>query len=571
MSSHRKPIRAVFPRKALRKEETAQTEISSVLSYALLILYVLASVSSTKDSMLLMPSKGIQLPLVSVTVSVVGFYFLSPLIVLAGHLVTLRRLPKMFAGLKLPKPKDASETLSLRTDLATLMCLLSAGPATLLYILTKFTAYQSPFLFVIQVASLYCACYAARIRCRELLAVNFSTRTRTTSRRLRRLGSWVFECWLLVCIDVIFLPSSISPVLWLKTHTNWLNNADSGTVAWVPHIEIDRGEQLWSGPSQTDAELAAFSGHADVKEYFMSREVAMDLRSRNLRYLDISMQVIPRIWAHDADLTGANFSFARLYGSVFVDTTLNGANFNMASLDGASFMNVDLVSTDFIQTRMKGSMWDNVTVKKASFINADLTLASFFNVSFDQVDFLATSLQATSLFEVKGDTLVFAAQEPFKILSMTGSDDWPQGSDSPFEVKPKAALESLQEHLCKPTLTPDWAYAWGLFVQTKLLIARTEPEVIKALQEFMSTKACEGLPDRGFREDALGISAALAKESAAQERRNASLQEAGKTMSGVAPKNAAGAVDTAGDAKPAEPVKPNETAEADEAAESPPT
>jgi len=517
MSSNRRPVRAVFPRKGSLKEETAQVEISSVLSYALLILYVLASVSSTKDSLLLVPSKGIQLPLVSVTVSVVGFYFLSPLIVLAGHLVTLRRLPKMFAGLKPLKPKDASETLSRRIDLVMLMCLLSAGPATLFYILTKFTAYQSPLLFVIQVASLYCACYATRIRSKELLTANFSTRIQSTSRRLRRLGAGLFELWLLVCIDVIFLPSNISPVLWLKTHTDWLNNADGGTVAWVPHIEIDRGERLWSGPSQIDADLAAFSGHANGKEYFLAREVAMDLRSRNLRYLDISMQVIPRIWAHNADMAGANFSFARLYGSVFVNTTLNGANFNMASFDGVTFMNVDLLSTDFVQTRMKGSVWDNVTVKDTSFVNSDLSLASFFNVSFDHVEFLATTLQATSMYEVKGGTLTFAAREPYKIMSLTESDGWPSGSNSPFQVNPKAALESLREYLCKPTLTPEWAYAWGLFVQTKLLIARSEPEVTKAMQEFMTTKACEGLPDRGFKEDALGVLAAAAKDNTAKE------------------------------------------------------
>lgn len=516
--SRRKPVKAVFPRKSLVKEEAARVEISSVLSYVLLILYVLASVSSTKDSMLLVPNKGIQLPLVSVTVSVVGFYFLSPLIVLTGHLVTLRQLPKMFVGLKTFKPKNASETLSCRIDLVMLMCLLSAGPATLFYILSKFTAYQSPLLFVIQVASLYCAYYASCIRSRELLAANFSKRIQFASQCLRQLGAGLFVLWLFVCIDVIFLPNYMSRVLWLKTHTHWLNNADGGTVAWVPHIEIDRGERLWSGPSKIDAELAALSGHADGKEYFMVRELSMDLRSRNLRYLDISFQVMPRIWAHDADMVGANFSFARLYGSVFVNTSLNAGNFDMASLDGATFMSIDLSSTKFIQTSMKGSIWDNVIMKNTSFVNSDLSLASFFGVSFHQVDFLATSLQATSMYEVKGDALTFAERKPFKIMSLAESGDWLNGNDSPFQVNPKAALESLRESLCKSTLTPDWAYAWGLFIQTKLLTARSEPEVTKAIQEFISTKACEGLPDRGFKESALSILAVAAKDKAVQER-----------------------------------------------------
>lgn len=267
----------------------------------------------------------------------------------------------------------------------------------------------------------------------------------------------------------------------------------------------------------------------------MNREVAIDLRSRNLRYLDISLQVIPRIWAHNADLAGANFSYARLYGSIFVDATLDGVDFSMASLDGATFMNIDLVSTNFIQTRMKGTFWDNVTVKNASFINADLSLASFFNVSFDQVEFLETSLQAASLSEVKGDTLGIAAQDPYMIMYLGEGENWLKDGDYPVKVNPKAALESLKEYLCKPTLTPDWAYAWGLFVQTKLLVARSEPEVTKAMHEFMKAKDCEGLPDRGFRVDALGILAAAARDKAAQEYTESELQKRSKLIKSIAP------------------------------------
>lgn len=515
MSLNRKqPIRAVFPRKSQKKVETAQTDLPSLLSYALLILYVLASVSSTKDSMLLMPSKGIQLPLVSVTVSVVGFYFLSPLIVLAGHLVTLRRLPKMFAGLNAPPPKASAELLSRHTDIVMLMGLLSAGPATLFYILSKFTAYQSPLLFIIQVVSLYCACYASRIRSQELLALHLGERVKKMSRRVRRAVAILVELWLLLCIDVIFLPTFMSPTFYLKTHTRLLDNVDGGTVAWVPHIEIDRSERLWSGPTKTDSELAAYSGHADPKDYFMTREVALDIRSRNLRFLDISMQILPRVWAQNADLAGANLSFARLYGSVFVDTNLNGATFDMTSLDGTMFMNIDLALTNFNHTAFKGSYWNDVTVKKGGFYNSDFSLASFFNVSFDHVEFIDTSLQASSLFEVKGNTMTFFTPEPYKVMSVSESENWMKHSASIFEVDPQAAFERVQQYLCKPELSPDWAYAWGMFMQTKTLVASKEPDIVKALQDFLKIKGCEGLPDRGLAADAAGFYPAQAKEKA---------------------------------------------------------
>lgn len=96
---------------------------------------------------------------------------------------------------------------------------------------------------------------------------------------------------------------------------------------------------------------------------------------------------------------------------------------------------------------------------------------------------MKTSFEATSLLKAKGSILTFVTPAPYKVMTLASSDDWLEHSASIFEVNPKAALESIQEHLCKPKLSPDWAYVWGLFVQTKLLLARTEPEVVKAMQD----------------------------------------------------------------------------------------
>ena len=512
VTNRKQPVRAVFPRRAARKEEPTAPDLSSCLSYALLILYILASASATKDSMLLVPSKGIQLPLVTVTVSVVGFYALSPLLVLIGHLITLRRLPKMYAGLKTANTCTPHGALDMSTDKLMLGCLLIAGPATLLYILSKFTAYQSAPLFIIQVACLYGAWRASRVRYQELLANHVDRYAQRALRWTRRLGASVLAVWLLICIDVIFIPAKYSAVLYLKSQTTLLNSQD-GTVAWVPHIQIDRSEKLWAGPATTSAALATYSGVPDSENYFMAREVGMDLRSRHLRFLDISMQVIPRVWAHDADLSGANLNFARLYGSVFVNTSLDGANFRDAELDGSTFQFIDLDTTSFVKTSMKGSLWDTIKMTDVSFVFADLALASFYGVTFENVDFKMTSLQATSYFRTNGKRVSVMPMEPYQILDASESVGWPKQRESLLKIDPMAALQGIRHRLCKPKLEPSWEFAWNMFIQTRVLFTRTERELNSVVLDFLTVGDCKNLPDQGLREYTDAFNAEMKKQA----------------------------------------------------------
>lgn len=472
-------------------------DLSSYLSYALLILYVLASVSSTKDEMLLIPSRGIQLPLVSVTVPVVGFYLLSPLIVLIGHLVTLRRIPMTFPKLLNTEPHARHEQLNVSTDYLMVICLLFAGPVTLLLITCRFAAYQSPVVFLIQAAALVYACYATLVRFHEVLPEKVRT-AQTPVKWACYLAGTVVGSWLLLCADVILIPAQYSATVWLKTHTALLDNEDEGTIAWIPHIHIDRADRLWSGVATTDADLAEHSGKVDAKELFMTRGVALDLRSRNLRFLDISQQVIPRVWAHDADLSGANLSFTRLYGSVFVGTKLNGASFDLAALDGSTFMHTTISNTTFRHARLKGSYWDNVVVNDSDFLQADLSLASLYGVKFNRVVMAGTDLTATSLFETEAADLAIGYVEPYKILTAVESDELMKETSPVLEVAPEAALAEIAKQICRPNIDSGWTYAWSNFLQIKSMVGASEPGVMSALQGLFKLERCKDLPDRGF-------------------------------------------------------------------------
>lgn len=476
-------------------------DLASYLSYAVLILYVLASISATKDEMLLIPTKGIQLPLATVTVSVTGFYFLSPLMVLIGHLVTLRRIPQTFATLFETTPVTRHERLNRNSDLLMLICLLLAGPVTLLLITYRFAAYQSQALFVMQAASLLYSCYAAGVRYQEVMSI----RRKQVSRLGLMIGCSVGAClggWLLLCADVILMPARYSTMVWLKTHTGLLTDEDGGTIAWVPHIAIDRATPIWTGLGISNNDLATYAGKTDSKDWFMTRGIALDVRGRHLRFLDISQQIIPRIWAHYADMSGANLSYSSLYGSVFVGTRLNGASFNLTHLDGSSFMFSELDNTEFNHTSLRGTHWDTMELNQTSFVSSDLSLASMYGVKLNNVNFVGGDFTATSFFETKMDNVGIAFIKPYNILVAEKSKDILSGADGAMVVAPKPALNAIAKKICTATSDLGWEYAWRNFIQLKTLTSDSEPTVISALKEMLNLKQCEKIPDQGLRQGA---------------------------------------------------------------------
>lgn len=482
---------------AQEKRPSDRADVSSYLSYALLVLYVLASVSATKDQMLLVPNNGVQLPLVGVTVSVVGFYLLSPLIVLVGHLVTLRRIPQTFANITLVRVRSKYEQLNRSSDYIMCISLLFAGPITLFFITYRFAAYQSPFLFLVQVAALVYACYASAVRYQEILHRNHPVSA--IVRWVSYVVGVLLGVWLLLAADVILAPAKYSITLWLKARTVWLSDADGGAAPWIPHIHIDRATPIWTGNAKGDDSLAQYSGSVDSDDLFMTRGVALDLRSRNLRFVDLSQQVIPRIWAHGADLSGANLSFTRLYGSVFVDTNLRGANFDMASLDGSSFMHMTIDGASFRHSRLRGTIWDSVAINDAVFEFAELSLASLYGVELNRVLIKGSNLTAISLFETKAEELAIGYDEPYKIVTARQSDSLMRDTAPVFDVSPQAALAEIAKPLCRPNIDVGWSYAWLNFERLKSMTQAVEPEVASALRWLLEQEQCKGLPRRGWR------------------------------------------------------------------------
>ncbi|MBS1155308.1 MAG: hypothetical protein H6R07_1232 [Proteobacteria bacterium] len=479
------------------------TEFASHLPFASLILYVVVSIASTTDTVLLKGNQGFRLPVVGIDISVFGFYIAAPIIILVAHLVTTKRVAEESQKHVQPTARNIGSFLDTFTERLLLALLMFAGPGAILFATLRFASYQHRAVFLLHTGIFLLSIAVSCIRYKELVQA-----FRTKTSRIEKAAGWLcgilFSAYWAVCFDVIFVPPHYSVTLLLKTETDWLDDEDGGTIALIPHIKIDRAAKLWDGNTSAGPEDPRFIGFSDKDSAFMNRSVVLDLRGKRLRFLDLHSQIVPRIWAHDADLSGANLSFSRLYGSVFVNTQFYGVNFDFAALDGATFMYLRVVRSSFNNSRLRGIYWDGSQIEQTTMYGADLALSSFFGTTFKEskiVDSMLTAISVDSLntfndviLNSKNSSRVFPIFKPM--------DDSGEIDKNLFSVDSQKVAGAIIETVCKSPSDIGSRYAWNMFSQLEVL--RTIPllneERSDILKRVLSSDSCNSLPDRGLRE-----------------------------------------------------------------------
>lgn len=477
------------------------SELTTHLPFASLILYVVVSVASTTDVILLRGEQGFRLPVVGIDISLVGFYIVAPIIILIAHLVTTKKVSEASQTFLQYSAKNAGSLLDTLTENILLTLLMFAGPGAILFTMMRFASYQHRSVFFLHTTILLLSILVSCIRHNE-----FVLAYRAKTSRIGKSVGWMFGAIILaywaVCFDVMFVPPQHSITLLLKTETTLLDDQDGGTIALIPHIKIDRAIKLWNGDASKGFEDPHLIGDGDKESAFMNHEIVLDLRNRRLRFLDLHFQIVPRIWAHEADLSGANLSFSKLYGTQFVDTQLFGVNFNLAALDGATFMNSKVVRSTFINSRLRGTYWDNSKIEQTLMEGSDLFLSSFFGTIFKESEIIDSTLTAISvdgLDTFKGANLNLNknSQAPPIFKPM---DDSNEIEKRLFSFNTQKVANSIIEVVCKSPSDIGSRYAWNTFSQLEVLRSRRwDDERRDVLKKVFSSGSCRSLQDKGLR------------------------------------------------------------------------
>ncbi|WP_177307787.1 pentapeptide repeat-containing protein [Pseudoduganella namucuonensis] len=347
-------------------------------------------------------------------VSLLIFYFCSPLIILTIHFNLLQNLEshhvKLLAWQKgypdqtVPRylidafiydlallEREGQLTRSVRIFSGMLFQLLA--PATLLVLLWRFSDYQS-----IGISSWHGLCLLF-----DLLLIGYFQRALNGKWRLPYFA-WAMLILAAAQYSLLFyvlhtknlpLPLQISMSDYENSNSSrikrlkrvvipFLNGEFSNLI--MPRIEIDSYTSLTLDDKQPKLRMT-FDGASDFSSWFLQSGTGLDLRNRNLigaelQNADLRKSILESSQLQGANLAGARLAGANLYnaqlqGAILVGAQLQGASLREAHLQGASLYGAILQGTDLTSAQLHGANLTSAKLQGANFGGAQLQGATF--------------------------------------------------------------------------------------------------------------------------------------------------------------------------------------------------
>lgn len=435
-------------------------------AYLALIAYVLAVVFATTDKQLLLVNEGLKLPIVDLTVPLIGFYVVIPLFVLglhfnllqnlASHHFKLMELQRAWKGTVPSERINASmfDNAMLEKNSIfmhwvqtanSLLCLYS-GAFVLSAVLWRFADYQNGWILLEHGLLLWLDLYFIAQTKKSFIDNKYSFNKNSVIKNKRQSAQeffasilimpfntgqsfkW-FAFWLiliciillkiLICIDIFILDWRSSflknlPQLKKQPEATFASSEDykiAKVMDWfIPRIVIESSNLLFTPDTKNLEANAALLNEKDWRKYFDDNSQSLDFRNRSLRYLDISRQVLPRLMAQDAQLQGANLASAKLQNSNFRNANLQGATLWLAQLQNAQFDGAQMQSTNLLYAQMQGANLSFAKLQAAELWFTQLQGADLFNADLHGANLISAELQGAKLKEANlQGTLIIGA------------------------------------------------------------------------------------------------------------------------------------------------------------------
>ncbi len=442
----------------LARESTDKNRQFFVL-YLGMLSYLLLMVFATSDRMLLVPTRGIRLPLMDVTIPLLSFYWIAPLLLLAIHFNLLQNLENHHYKLmrwrdacngRVPRRQipaflfdyawlDESSTMRGWVRFGNRFLLLNSGPFALGVVLWRFSDYQSLAItswhLLVFILDSYLVWMVERAFQANLLA------DRTKSREAAPLAAWqqrwrmryrllkvqlasflrhlLRTAWQRLFGVLVLLQYAFVLAVTLSDHL--YPSLNSPLPSWfIPSIRIDPNEPAWL-PDKQEIELQAFLSNHEEKTglWWQKQGKGLDLRGRHLRGISAPRVVLPRLILDEhSDLQGADLAGAHLQGAHlararlqdadlseaqlqwadFTEAHLQGVNFNAAMLQEAVFNGAYAQGSNFSAAELQGAIFGSTQLQAARFNDAQLQGATLASSQLQAADFNGAQLQGSSLY-----------------------------------------------------------------------------------------------------------------------------------------------------------------------------
>ena len=434
-------------------ENSSDKNRNFFIAYLGLLLYVQAIIFSTTDLQLLVSTDGLKLPIVDLTVPLVGFYFVVPIFVIALHFNFLQNLESHH--FKLMRWKDAhpggtvprSRIQPFLFDYATLesgsllerwvrwantLLVLNLAPITLGLLLLRYTDRQDGWVTLWHYLAFVFDTYLVwklRLAFEHNKSPDAPPPRRHFWKEIPKHGLrgvfglfLIFETLLTLC--TAWLPSNaflntilpfarateelegdiakglldfaenrkVNMPVWLKDFLDTFNGSkDTGLGSWVlPRIAITPSEKVWTPDVKTLEIEAKLAGETDWVKYF---------NKQGLGFLPSSPKPanLRLVWLPFQHLPNAQLENAKLEGAFLWGTQLLAANLRHAQLQAANLRKAQLQAADLEDAQLQAANLMFVQLQAANLLGAHLQAANLVGAQLQAADLWFAQLQAAEL------------------------------------------------------------------------------------------------------------------------------------------------------------------------------
>ena len=429
--------------------------------YLGLLVYVLLMVVSTTDQQLLVPSQGIKLPLVDVTLPLFAFYIVAPLFLLAIHFNLLQNLDshhyklmrwkEFFPSKRIPREEieaflfdhkwlDHASLMKWWVEKVYVLLFIHSGPIALGILLWRFTDYQSIGITSWHLVIFILDCYLVWLT-EKALKLNLYRRRRLRNRLNRRFSLKVITQYFKdVFVSILRLPVSwlvvfqILILSWFHWGGDFVGDwqcvniqttescEGSDRVAkyvlrlrkeapivfswFAPIIMIDSNESAWVPNKEQITALSLLDGEDSIR-WWKEHGNGLDLSNRYLKGAVLSRAFLPKAeftYAHlevadlsGARLTGANLTLANLDGASLAGAKLQGASMDRAFLRDALLFGAQMQNASLSYAKMEGARLTGANLQDAFLEGSHFEGADLTNANLQIANLMMANFQGTVL------------------------------------------------------------------------------------------------------------------------------------------------------------------------------
>jgi len=444
-------------------ENSSEKNRNFFATYLGLLIYVQAVVFSTTDLNLLHSVEGLRLPIIDITVPLVGFYAVIPIFIIALHFNFLQNIDShhfklmqwqaAHPGGKVPRVNiqpflfdyailESEGPMWGLVRWANSMLCYNFGPITLGLLLIRYSDCQD---YSVTIFHFLAFAFDVWLVWKLLQALKNNEKTISSSPTVATIRSRFSKnisaglsslfCLLVFMITLETVLVGGTPNNFFEVHVQpvlqpvekvilavnyWLPNLNFATrpIEWVlPRIAIDPNETVWKPDDKAmhmDADLADKS--TDWVKYFNENGKGFLSTVHSLRFASLPSQDLRNAQLSGILLQGANLSEAQLEGADLSEAQLEGADLSSAHLQGADLSEAQLEGADLSEAELQGA-----DLSWAHLQGADLSEAQLQGVYLSEAQLQGADLKSAQL---QGADLSWAQLQGayLKVAQLQGAD-----------------------------------------------------------------------------------------------------------------------------------------------------